>query len=121
MPSRRDDETLEGDRIVYWYEQFQGKCSRCHGEDGDGGGDDYPDEPGIPKPANLTDKKFMDSKTDGELFYQLEMGGEDFSDMPDFGADSSQGWGEDRLWSMVAFIRLFTQSPEIIEKIKSEQ
>ena len=94
---------LTNREIVYFQKQFSAQCARCHGELGDGGGDDdalekYP-------PANLTDQKFLDSRTDGELFYQILVGGEELSAMPPFGPDSDIGWSEDKIWKMVAFVR----------------
>ncbi|PCI28158.1 MAG: hypothetical protein COB67_07045 [SAR324 cluster bacterium] len=103
--------TLEKHEVSYWRTQFLGKCALCHGKNGDGQGGsalELADE-GYPQPSNFTDKAFMNSKSDGELFYQIEMGGEEKSAMPDFGEDSAQGWGEEKIWRMVAFIRLFAK------------
>lgn len=97
---------LSEDQLPYWKEQFSAQCSRCHGDQGDGGSKV---EKGFPQPVDFTDEKLMTTKTDGELFYQIELGGEDDSDMPDFGPDSALGWDEEKIWRMVAFIRLFSK------------
>ncbi len=97
---------LSADQIPYWKKQYSAQCSRCHGESGDGG---EKVEKGYPQPLNFTDKQLMDTKTDGELFYQIEIGGEDDSAMPDFGPDSALGWDEEKIWQMVTFIRLFSK------------
>lgn len=97
---------LSSDQVTYWRGHFLAQCSRCHGDNGDGG---KKVEKGFPQPVDFTDGKFMSSKTDGELFYQIEMGGEDDSAMPDFGPDSAMGWDDDKIWQMVAFIRLFSK------------
>ena len=95
--------------VPYWREQYLGKCARCHGDLGKGDGESADLEEGGIRPVDFTDVDYMNSRTDGELYYQIEMGGEEKSAMPDFGPDSAQGWGERKIWSMVAFIRMFAQ------------
>jgi len=96
---------LDTRQVVYWSKQFKAKCANCHGEQGDGGGEDA----GLQKvsPANFTDSAFMARCVDGQLFYQIMFGGEEKSAMPAFGPDSDQGWSEARIWLMAAFIRRF--------------
>jgi len=52
----------------------------------------------------------MNTRTDGELFYQILVGGGDRSAMPDFGPSSDAGWPEERIWKMVRYLRLFAES-----------
>lgn len=94
-------------RVSYWKRQFSGKCARCHGESGEGTGE----EAGSQKedPANLADKAFMASCSDGQLFYQITFGGEEKSAMPAFGPESAAGWSEERVWKMATFIRRLSQ------------
>ncbi len=94
-------------KLRYWSKQYRAKCARCHGEDGGGGGDDAKEQK-VP-PAKFTDKAFMAQCSDGQLFYQINFGGENRSAMPGFGPESSQGWSEEKLWHMVAFIRRFAR------------
>ena len=101
--------TLSESDVQYWDRQYQAQCSRCHGETGKGDGEAADLEEGSVRPANFTDVAYMNSKTDGELFYQIEMGGEELSAMPEFGPDSGAGWDEMKIWSMVAFIRRFAK------------
>lgn len=99
--------SLNEERMAYFRKQFDTKCARCHGENGKGVGEEA-DDMEVPLP-NFTSAEFHQSRTDGHLFYQIEIGGEDKSAMPDFGPDSSAGWGEEKIWSMVRFIRSFAE------------
>ena len=102
--------TLEEDEIRYYQRQFKGKCSRCHGLDGTGTGVDAAPAEGIVRPANFTDAGYMASRTDGQLFYQIAMGGGERCAMPAFGPESDYAWTEDKIWHMVAFIRRFSDA-----------
>jgi mono/diheme cytochrome c family protein len=102
--------TLEESEIRYYQRQFKGKCSRCHGRDGTGTGTgtDASSAEGLVRPANFTDAKYMASRTDGQFFYQILMGGGERCAMPAFGPESDHAWTEDKIWHMVAFIRRFS-------------
>ena len=102
--------TLEESEIRYYQRQFKGKCSRCHGLDGTGTGVDAAAPDGLVRPADFTDAKFMASRTDGQLFYQILMGGGERCAMPAFGPESDHAWTEDKIWHMVAFIRRFSDA-----------
>jgi mono/diheme cytochrome c family protein len=99
-------ETLEDSEIRYYTRQFKGKCSRCHGKDGTGGGKEAAAQ--RIRPTDLTDADYMRSRTDGQLFYQILMGGEAKSAMPGFGPESDYGWTEQKVWHMVAFVRRYS-------------
>ncbi len=60
-------------------------------------------------PANFTDSAYLSSRTDGQLFYQILMGGGERCAMPAYGPESSHGWTEEKVWRMVAFVRRFAQ------------
>ncbi|MBC8258774.1 MAG: cytochrome c [SAR324 cluster bacterium] len=90
-------------RRTYIAKQYQTKCARCHGENGEGGVKSL--EALEVAPANFTDVTFMNNRTDGQLYYQIEQGGEERSAMPAFGPDSDHGWSEKKIWEMVAYIR----------------
>jgi len=92
-------------RVKYFAKQFLTKCARCHGEQGDGRTEAEAEVDVEVRPADLTNTDFMKSRTDGELFYQIEKGGEERSAMPAFGEDSDHGWSEQKIWGMVAYIR----------------
>lgn len=102
--------TLTEKEVVYYRNQFRTKCARCHGKKGDGGGQEAADLK--VKPANFTDAEFMRGCVDGQLFYQIENGGEEKSAMPAFGPESDHGWSMDKIWHMVAFIRRFAEGKE---------
>jgi mono/diheme cytochrome c family protein len=101
---------LEDSEIRYYQRQFKGKCARCHGKDGAGGGiSGEALEQAVP-PANFTDAAYMKTRTDGQLFYQIFMGGGDRCAMPAFGPESDHAWTEEKIWHMVAFVRRFVES-----------
>jgi mono/diheme cytochrome c family protein len=102
--------TLEESDVRYYQRQFKGKCSRCHGADGTGTGAEAAASSDLIKPANFTDAKYMASRTDGELFYQILMGGGERCAMPAFGPESDYAWTEDKIWHMVAFVRRFAKA-----------
>lgn len=110
IASRENPVELTSDKVRYYTRQFKGKCSRCHGIDGKGAGPEAASQ-ALP-PRDLTDRAYMRTRTDGQLFYQILMGGADQSPMPAFGPESDQGWTEEKVWYMVAFVRRFSEPPE---------
>jgi mono/diheme cytochrome c family protein len=96
---------LEESELRYYKRQWKGKCSRCHGIDGDGGGKNAGEQP-VP-PTNFTDASHMRTRTDGQLFYQILMGGGDRCAMPAFGPESDYAWNEEKIWHLVAYVRRF--------------
>ena len=106
---RKNPETLDESEIRYYARQFKAKCARCHGREGDGGGPES-ELQSIP-PRDLTDAAYMRTRTDGQLFYQILAGGAGRSPMPAFGPGSDQGWSEQKIWHMVAFVRRFSEAP----------
>jgi mono/diheme cytochrome c family protein len=99
--------TLSDRDIRYFTKQFKTKCTRCHGPDGSGGGEEAAEQ-AVP-PADLTDTARMGNRTDGQLFYQILMGGGERCAMPAYGPQSSHGWPEEKVWRMVAFVRRLAQ------------
>lgn len=99
--------TLSDRDVRYFAKQFKTKCARCHGADGGGGGEEAAEQD-VP-PANLTDAAYMSARSDGQLFYQILMGGGERCAMPAYGPESSHGWTEEKVWRMVAFVRRFAQ------------
>jgi len=49
-------------------------------------------------------------RRDGELFYQILVGGGDRCAMPAYGPESDHGWSELKIWHMVAYIRHFSEA-----------
>jgi len=101
---------LDESEIRYYQRQFKGKCSRCHGIDGTGNGADAAAAPDLASPADFTDATFMASRTNGQLYYQILMGGGERCAMPAFGPESDHAWTDDKIWHMVAFIRRFSET-----------
>ncbi|RMF95415.1 MAG: cytochrome c [Candidatus Schekmanbacteria bacterium] len=87
------------------------RCQVCHGEKGDGKGVLAASLP--VKPANFTDKKMMDSMTDGELFWKITNGK---GPMPSW-KDTLK---ENERWDIINFIRTFSSSQEK-EKNKGQE
>lgn len=106
---RENPVTLPPARVKYYAKQYRAKCARCHGAAGDGGGEESAGQE-VP-PADLTDAALMTQRTDGQLFYQILAGGGNRCAMPAFGPESDHGWSEEKVWSMVAFIRRFAAPP----------
>ncbi len=89
--------------VKYFKKQLKVKCGRCHGEDGTGGtpeseGQEFP-------PRDFTDTEYMQTRTDGQLFYQILMGGGERCAMPAYGPESDHAWNEDKIWQMVTYLR----------------
>jgi mono/diheme cytochrome c family protein len=101
---------LPDDKIRYYTRQFKGKCARCHGIDGKGAGPEAAAQTATPR--DLTDRAYMKTRTDGQLFYQILMGGGETSPMPAFGPESAHGWTEEKIWYMVSFVRRFSAPPQ---------
>jgi mono/diheme cytochrome c family protein len=110
VKARKNPVTLEEGDIRYYERQFKGKCARCHGIDGTGSGSDAAASARLVPPANFTDAKYMATRTDGQLFYQILKGGGERCAMPAFGPESDQAWTEDKIWHMVAFVRRFAEA-----------
>jgi mono/diheme cytochrome c family protein len=107
IAARENPVVLADDEVRFYKRQFKAKCARCHGKDGKGGGPESAEQE-VP-PRDLTDAAYMKTRSDGQLFYQILKGGSDESTMPGFGPDSAQGWNEERIWYMVAFVRRFSE------------
>ena len=60
--------------------------------------------------ADFSDAATMSTRSDGQLFYQILMGGGERCAMPAFGPESAHAWSEDKSWRMVAFARLFARA-----------
>ena len=76
-------------------------CFTCHGVNGDGKG---PAAAALnPPPANFTDKKLMDTMTDGELFWKMTNG--DGSAM----ASYKNSYSDTDRWNLVNYIRTFAK------------
>jgi mono/diheme cytochrome c family protein len=103
-------EELTPREVRYYAKQYRTKCARCHGADGRGGGEDAKKQE-VP-PADLTDATYMGSRSDGQLFFQILVGGGDACAMPAFGPTSDHGWSEEKIWHMVAFVRRFAAPEE---------
>jgi mono/diheme cytochrome c family protein len=108
IASQKNPETLSDDDVRYFARQYRAKCARCHGVDGSGGGEEAAEQ-AVP-PADFTDADYMSGRTDGQLFYQILMGGGERSAMPAFGPESSHAWDERKIWRMVAFVRRFAEA-----------
>lgn len=107
---RANPETIDGKEARYYARLFKANCARCHGPDGSGRGTDATNQP-LP-PRDLTDVEYMSTRTDGQLFYQILMGGQGESSMPAFGPTSASGWSESKIWHMVAFVRRLGESAD---------
>lgn len=110
VAARKNPETLEGREVRYYTRQFKAKCSRCHGLDGKGRGDEAAEQ--AVSPADFTDAVFMATRSDGQLYYQILMGGGERCAMPSFGPESAHAWNDTKIWHMVAYVRRFSAPSE---------
>ncbi len=85
--------------------QYDAKCSVCHGDNGEGDPDD-------PESVAFTDRAWMDTRSDGQLFYIIAEGGGDVSNMEAFGAESDYALSEKKIWQIVSYIRTFSQEED---------
>ena len=74
---------------------YDGKCADCHGEDGT----PAEDEP------SFKDKKLMDKRSDGQLFYIIKFGNGDDAEMEAWGPESDAALSDQKIWQIVAHIR----------------
>ncbi len=94
-PVPANDTTLAAGKEIY-----TAKCEECHGEKGDGNGDEammYD-----PKPGDFTDAHMMKEMTDGELFWKITQGKKP---MPSF----KNRLSEEQRWQVVNYIRTFSK------------
>lgn len=108
IASAKNPVVLDASKQAYFAKQFKANCARCHGARGDGGGDEAAAQP-VP-PANLTDRAYMATRSDGQLYWQILKGGAPRSQMPAFGPGSDKSWSEEKVWGMVAFLRTLTDA-----------
>lgn len=110
IAARENPVVLPEAKLRYYAKQFRAKCARCHGINGDGGGEEAEAQE-VP-PRDFTDAAYMGTRSDGELFYQIHAGGRERCAMPAYGPDSDHGWSEDKIWYMVAYVRRFAKPAE---------
>jgi mono/diheme cytochrome c family protein len=81
---------------------FNDQCSACHGDKGDGKGQEA-EALGV-HPADFTAAAIMLQTTDGELFYKISKGRRP---MPSFEGKFS----EQERWGLVLYLRTFLKAP----------
>lgn len=81
-------------------EMYQDKCGDCPGVEGEG------DDEGA---VVFSDKKYMLTRSDGQLFYISQEGNGEDATMEAWGPDSDYGLSEEKLWQMITYIRQLTK------------
>ncbi|MBH0179154.1 MAG: c-type cytochrome [Nitrospira sp.] len=83
---------------------YENKCSKCHGDKGDGKGSATK---GLDvKPRNYRDKDVMGKLPDGQLFWIIANGSDpEATEMGSYKKKLS----EEQMWALVHYIRTFTQ------------
>ena len=97
-----DYETVDEDFLKKIGKLYKRKCSKCHGENGDGQGSKA--EFFIIKPAAFSSPGYLAGRKDGQLFW-IAMNGSDGTEMEPVGPDSDVGLSEEKLWQLIAYIR----------------
>jgi mono/diheme cytochrome c family protein len=92
-PQQFSPEALRAARELYL-----DNCAQCHGEHGKGDGPEATMHD--PLPADLSNRKFNDGLTDGEIFYQISEGKKP---MPAF----KRRFTEEQRWQLVFLVRSF--------------
>ncbi|MBC8258773.1 MAG: cytochrome c [SAR324 cluster bacterium] len=77
---------------------YQKECADCHGESGEGDADDK-------SVVAFTNSAWMNTRSDGQLFYIAAEGAGEDSDMEAYGPWSEMGYSEKRVWQMISYIR----------------
>ncbi|MDH5193802.1 MAG: c-type cytochrome [Nitrospira sp.] len=83
---------------------YESKCSKCHGDKGDGKGSATK---GLDvKPRNYTNKSVMETIPDGQLFWIIANGSDpEATEMGPYKKKLS----EEQMWALVHYIRTFTR------------
>lgn len=83
---------------------YESKCSKCHGDRGDGKGSATK---GLDvKPRNYTNKSVMETIPDGQLFWIIANGSDpEATEMGPYKKKLS----EEQMWALVHYIRTFTR------------
>jgi mono/diheme cytochrome c family protein len=81
---------------------YKRKCTKCHGEKGDGKGSKA--EFFIIKPAAFSTPGYLAKRKDGQLFW-IMMNGSEGTEMEPVGPYSDVGLSEEQLWNLVAYLR----------------
>jgi len=81
---------------------YKRKCSKCHGEKGDGKGSKA--EFFVIKPAAFSTPGYLAQRKDGQLFW-IMMNGSEGTEMEPVGPDSDVGLSEENLWQLIVYIR----------------
>ena len=102
MESPIDDDDVDEDFLKATKRVYKSKCKKCHGMTGDGEGSAAADIE--IKPTAFNAPGYMESKSDGQLFWIIDQGSEG-TEMEGFGPDSDAGLSEDKLWELVSFMR----------------
>ena len=96
-PLQPSPATLQAARELY-----PENCAQCHGATGKGDGPEA--RTYDPLPADLSNKKFNDGLTDGEIFYQISEGKKP---MPSF----KRRFTEEQRWQLVLLVRSLATPP----------
>ncbi len=87
--------------------RYKRKCTKCHGEEGDGQGTAVAEM--VIKPTAFNAPGYLESRKDGQLFWILLEGSEG-TEMKSFGPDSEAGFSEEKLWELIVYMRVkFTE------------
>ena len=83
---------------------YESKCSKCHGDKGDGKGSATK---GLDvKPRNYTNKSVMEKIPDGQLFWIIANGSD--PEATEMGAYKKK-LSEEQMWALVHYIRAFVR------------
>lgn len=102
MTNPIDYETVDEAFLKQVGKLYERKCSKCHGENGDGNGSKA--EFFIIKPAAFSAPGYLAQRKDGQLFW-IAMNGSEGTEMESVGPYSDVGLSEEKIWQLIAYIR----------------
>lgn len=81
---------------------FEKKCTKCHGEKGDGKGSSAAKLE--TKPTAFNAPGYLKGRADGQLLFIVDKGSPN-TDMDDFGPGSDTKLSKDDMWSVITYMR----------------
>ncbi len=102
MASPVNDDEIDAKFLKEVGKLYKRKCSKCHGEEGDGKGSKA--EFFVIKPAAFSTPGYLAQRKDGQLFW-IATNGSEGTEMEPVGPDSDVGLPEEKIWQLIAYIR----------------
>jgi len=114
-PDLADKDTIDAGRELY-----AKNCAKCHGEKGQGDGENAGKM--TPKPSDLTAAAFHDAVSDQYIFWRIKTGADGYAGEGKSKMKAMSSATDDQLWQLVAFTRSLRPAKiEILDKDQYEE